>query len=386
MKYDFTTQTDRKAAGALKWRSVKEPGIVPLSVADMEFQPPEKLRKALAQCAEDMIFGYTGATDSYYAAVINWMKRRHGWDISKEEICLSAGVVPAIFTAVRAFTEPGEGVLVLTPVYNPFFMAIEKNGRRTVASELIAENGAYRIDFDDLASKAALPDVKLMIFCSPHNPIGRVWTPVELARVAEICLENGVKIICDEIHHDLIMPGYEHTVMAGLSGEIADITVTCTAPSKTFNLAGLCASNIIIKNGDMRKRYTEEAMKNFFPSVNCFGLAGCRAAYDECGDWLDECIEVIDGNRRLAEDFFARRLPEIKTYPLEGTYLLWADCRALGMDAASLETFMKEKAKLYLDEGYVFGEGGEGFERFNIACPRSVLEQSLERLYKAVKG
>ena len=390
MKYDFTTVVNRKDTGALKWEAMYQikpdvdSDVVPFSVADMEFKNPPEVMEGLRQYIDDdLVLGYTGPTDAYHLAVQGWMKRRHNWDIKPEWIVNSPGVVSAFFAAVAAFSEPGDGIILMTPVYYPFYNAISRNKRTLVSTSLVDEGGKYHIDFADLEAKAKDPRSKVLLFCSPHNPVGRVWTPEELAKISQICLENNVLVVSDEIHFDLVMPGYRHTVYATISEEAANNCIVCTAPSKTFNLAGLHTSNIIIPNEELRKRFSQEQERNGFFSLNIFGYKGCEIAYEKCEEWLDELLVVIDTNRRLVEDFMAEKLPQIKVYNMEGTYLQWWDCRALNMEDKDLETFMQQKAQLFLDEGYIFGKEGSGFERINLACPTHLLQAGLDRLEKA---
>jgi aminotransferase/cystathionine beta-lyase len=390
--YDFTTRIDRSGAGSDKWDSMKKANpavgrdIVPLSVADMEFKTAPEITAGLQDYLTDLILGYTGPTERYYDAVRFWMKNRHSWDIEDRWIVNSNGVVAALYNCVKAFAAPGEGVIIMPPVYYPFYMAIERNKRKVVANRLLVKNGRYEIDFDDLETKTADPHNKLLLFCSPHNPVGRVWEKEELKRLGDICLRHGVTIVSDEIHFDLIMDGYRHTVLAGLGEDYAHNTITCTAPSKTFNLAGMRASNIIIPNEKLRQKYLGEiSLSMSGPALNILGYRACEIAYTRCGPWLDELIPVIDGNRKTVEDFMARRIPGIRVFRMEGTYLQWWDCRGLGMDYRELEKFMVHQARLFLDEGYVFGEEGQGYERINLACPAAVLEEALERLEGALE-
>ncbi len=291
----------------------------------------------------------------------------------------------AFFTAVAAFTKPGEGVIIMTPVYPPFFRAMEKQGRRIVENPLLEKDGRYEIDFDDLAEKCRDASNAMLLLSSPHNPVGRVWTREELARIGKVCVENDVLICSDEIHMDLILPGYTHTVLQTISEDIADICITCTAPSKTFNIAGLQASNIIIKNPEIREKFIAARYDAGLSSLNTFAYAACRIAYQRCEAWLDALMRHIAANEKLVCDFLAERVPKIQTFKIEGTYLQWWDCRALGLDKDALENFMVREALLFLDEGYIFGAQGAGFERVNLACPASVLEKALLRLENALE-
>ncbi|MCC8165218.1 MAG: pyridoxal phosphate-dependent aminotransferase [Planctomycetes bacterium] len=389
--YDFTTSIDRTLLGSSKWQGMRDlnpnvpDGVVPFSVADMEPREPPEIIEGLKDYLDNVVLGYAVATPEYDAAVCGWMKRRHDWDIEAEWIVECAGVVPALFTAVKALTKPGDGVILLTPVYYPFFMAVEKNGRSIVTSDMVVRDGRYCIDFADLEKKAADPKNTLLIFCNPHNPVGRVWDRDEIERLGAICMENGVQVVSDEIHFDLIMPGKKHIVYSTISPEFADSAIVCTAPSKTFNLAGMQTSNIIIKNPELRHRFRHELAKTGFFSCNVLGYKACEIAYTRCEPWLDELIVILDSNRRVVEDFMKTHIPKIFVHPLEGTYLQWWDCRALGLDHKALESFIINEALLFLDEGYIFGTAGEGFERINLACPTATLVQALERLRDALK-
>lgn len=388
MKYDFETLVNRRNTGSHKWEGMYEQipdagdEIVPLSVADMELKNPPAIIEGLKKYLDNIILGYTGETENYYKSVTSWMERRHGFSPKKEWFVMTAGVVPAIKEMVGAFTKDGDSVLMLTPVYYPFYSSVEANGRTVLGSELILEGTEYRIDFEDFAEKAARPETTLCILSSPHNPIGRIWTKEELLKLCEICLENNVFIISDEIHFDLIMPGFEHVSMGTFEEKYLNNCAICTAPSKTFNLAGLQTSNIFIPNEEYRNKMT--AARGYF-SLNIFGYKACELAYDECEEWLDELLLFLDENRKFVEEFVAEKMPEVKVHRLQGTYLMWLDFRAWGMDEKELEDFMVHKAEAIFDEGYVFGEGGIGFERINIACPKRVLEATLERIYKAKK-
>lgn len=388
MKYDFETLVNRTDTGSEKWNMMKADmpdvpeNIVPFSVADMEFKPAPEIVEGLKKYLDEAVLGYTGATESYYDAVIRFMERRHGFSPKKEWIVESPGIVPALVQMVAAFTKPQDSVLIMRPVYYPFTRAVEQNGRNLVVSELVINGNRYEIDFEDLEKKAARPDVKLLIFCSPHNPVGRVWTKDELLKVCDICLRNNVFIISDEIHFDLIMPGFTHTSMGTMEEKYLQNCAICTAPTKTFNIAGLQVSNLIIPNEEYREKIN--AAKGY-EALNIMSYKACELAYNECEAWLDELIVYIDNNRKLVEEFITERLPMIKVFPLEGTYLMWMDFSALGMEAEELERFMKEKALWFTDEGYIFGDSGRGYERIVIACPRWVLKEALERLADAVE-
>ncbi|MDR2053721.1 MAG: pyridoxal phosphate-dependent aminotransferase [Treponema sp.] len=392
MKYDFTTRLNRKGSGSSKWEAMYRkkadvsPEIIPLSVADMEFPVPPEIALGLKDFLDHSVLGYAVSTPAYSQTVVNWMKKRRGWEVREEWITQAPGVISALYNGVEAYTESGDGVIIMPPVYYPFSMAVLENGRKLVRVPLVQEGMAYTINYTALEEKARDPGNKLLILCSPHNPVGRVWTREELLAAAEICLRNDVLVISDEIHSDLLLPGFTHTVYAALSEEIAQNCIVCTAPSKTFNLAGLQISNILIPNRELREKFKAQVWKSPFHNPGILGLRACEIAYTQCGGWLDELLEVIASNYRLLKDFMAQNLPMITVFPLEGTYLVWMDFRALGLDYKALEEFMIHDAELFLDEGAVFGAEGRGFERINIACPAAVLEEALERLLKALKG
>lgn len=390
MKYDFESVISRKNTGSEKWNGMYKKhknipdDIVPLSVADMEFKNPPEIGEALSEYFKNSVMGYTEPQDSYYNAVISWFKRRHNWNIEKEWILDYPGVVPALYHIVNCFTEKDEGVIIFTPVYYPFYSAIKSGGRNIVECSLVENNGEYKINFEDFENKAKDSKNTLCIMCNPHNPVGRVWTKEELEKIGDICIKNNIKIVSDEIHNDIIMPGYNHTVFASISEEFQKNSIICTAPSKTFNTAGLMTSNIIISDYETRKKLYKYRMNNGVFGCNMAGYKACEVAYNKCEEWLSEFINVIDRNRIFVENFIKENIPEIKVSRLEGTYLMWLDCRQLGMGYIELEKFMIEKALLFNDEGYIFGEGGKGFERINIACPLSVISQAMERLKKAL--
>lgn len=392
MSYDFTTRINRQPQNSSKWQGMRKhnpevpEGIVPLSVADMELKNPPEITEGLKQFLDNRILGYTDAGEDYYTETVNWMQRRHHWTIDKDWLVLLPGVVTAINVAVRAFVQPREKVAILTPVYYPFKKTIEACGCRTVTSSLINQDGVYSINFEDLETKLADPNVKMLIFCSPHNPIGRVWTKEELMKVGELCLKHDILIVSDEIHFDLILPGHEHTVFASLSKELSDRMIVCTSVSKTFNLAGMQCSNIVISNPDLRAAYKATMSCYINGHLNIMAYEAATLAYRYCEGWLDELLALLETNRKTAVDFFAEHFPKAIVSPLEGTYLLWVDLRAYFTDQNEQEEFMTKKALLFLDEGYLFGEEGSGFERINLACPTSLLKESLMRLAAAYQN
>jgi len=391
MKYDFETLVARRNMGASKWRLMEKfnkklsEDIVPLSVADMEFKTAPEIVQGLKDYIDSSILGYTRGTDTYYTAVCSWMERKHNYLIDKEWIVAFSGVVPALYAIVKALTNPGDGVIIMTPVYYPFYSAVESEKREILRNELKLCGDHYEIDFQDLEEKARLKTSKLLFLCNPHNPVGRVWTREELERLGRICIDNNVLVVSDEIHFDLIMQGYEHTVFATISEKFQDNSIICTAPSKTFNLAGLQASNIIISNKKVRDLVEERRRNDGYDELNILGFNACETAYTKCDGWLDELIITIETNRKFLVEFITNNIPKIKIINLEGTYLQWLDFREFGMSSRELERFMQEEAHLFLDEGYIFGKEGKGFERINIACPTKVLEAALNRLNDAIK-
>lgn len=388
MKYDFETLVNRANTGSHKWDEMREiipdisDDIVPFSIADMEFKPAPEIVEGLKKYLDEAILGYTGATPAYYDAVIRYMERRHGYSPKKEWFVESPGIVPALSQMVTAFTEPGDSVLILRPVYPPFSNSVVNNGRKLVVSELLKKDDTYEIDFEDLEKKAALPEVTLMIFCSPHNPVGRVWTREELEKVCDICYRNHVFMICDEIHCDIVMPGYKHVAMGTMDEKYINNCAICTAPTKTFNIAGLQVSNLFIANQEYRDRMGKATG---YRALNIMSYKACEIAYNCCEGWLEELLSYIYENYQTVKQFIEERLPMIKVTKMEGTYLMWLDCSALGLTPDEQEKFMKHKAQLFLDEGTMFGESGSGYERISLACPRRVLVQAMERLEKAVK-
>ena len=375
--------------GSFKWNGMKRlypdvpSGIVPFSVADMELKNPPEVIEGLKKYLDEAILGYTGPTDAYYDAVISWMKRRHNWDIKKEWFVTTTGVVTGFQAAIKSVIEPGDGVIILSPVYYPFSSAIKRFDGEVVSVELINKNGEYFIDFDALKTACENPKNKMLLFCSPHNPIGRVWTKEELEQIGELCLKNDVIIVSDEIHHDLIMPGTTHTVFATLSKELEDHMIICTSPSKTFNLAGMQTSNILIPNETLREKYVAAINEISKTSLNALGYKACELAYNEAENWLEELLKLIQHNCDVVCKCMRTYFPEVVISLLQGTYLLWLDFRAFNLSKEALEEKMIKEALWFTDEGYLFGDGGIGFERINLACPTWVLEEALLRLRKA---
>ena len=385
--FDFDEIIDRRHTNSLKYDFAAERGypedVLPFWVADMDFRAPQAVREAIRQRAEHGIFGYSSPKEEYYAALEKWFDTRHGWRPGKDSLVITPGVVFALSMAVRTFTQAGDAVLVTEPVYYPFFSTIEGNGRRLVTSSLLFEDGAYRMDFADMEKKITENKVRLLLLCSPHNPVGRVWRRKELERLASICLAHDVLVVADEIHADFVRPGNKHTPFASLSPEVAARTITCTAPSKTFNLAGLQLSNIFITEKSLRQRFQKEVYSTGYGEPNLFGLLAAQAAYSEGGPWLDALLAYLEENIAHTKRFLAERLPRVQLIEPEGTYLLWLDFRACGLEAKALDRKIIDEARLWLDDGAIFGKSGASFQRLNIACPRATLEKGLEALARA---
>lgn len=387
MQYDFTTILDRRDCGASKWEDMKaakpdvSDGIVPLSTADMEFKSPPEITEGLRSHLENAILGYTIATDSFYDALTGWTARRYGWQTQREWLVMTRGVVNAIHIAVAAFTSPGDGVIVMTPSYYPFFAAIERNHCRLVCNSLVENGGHYQVDFADLEAKASDPSNKILLLSNPHNPVGRVWSREELMEIGRICLKHDVLVISDEIHCDLIMPGYHHEVFSNLSPEFAQHCITCMAPSKTFNTAGMQTSTIFIPNKEIRDTFcTTMLTHGQYNRVNALGFKLCEVAYTQCDEWLDQLLSVLDTNRRMLKEYLAQHLPQVRVFEIQGTYLQWMDFRAFGLSAEELDRILIQEGEVFLDPGYDFGQEGTGFERMNLACPTKVMMDALERI------
>lgn len=389
MQYNFNELIDRRHTNSVKHDFAKERGmpddVLPLWVADMDFRVPYEVEEALVNTARHGVFGYSEVKDEYFNAVHNWHANRFGLRLQPDWLVKTPGVVFAISTAIRAFTEPGDRVLTQPPVYPPFRDTIRANDRRVVTNPLVLEDGAYRIDFEDFERKIQENDVKLFLLCSPHNPTGRVWRVEELQRMGEICMRYHCKILSDEIHCDFAHKPHQHHTLLTAVPECTDSTVLCTAPSKTFNLAGLQTSNLFIPNPDMKKAFRAELRRVGYGELNAMGLAACQAAYKHGGDWLDQLMDYLAGNFAYLREFLANHIPQIQLIQPEATYLAWLDCRGLGLSVEELNHLMTHKAKLWLNDGSIFGVEGMGFQRMNLACPKSVLEQALHQLHQAVR-
>ena len=384
----FDEVVERRNSGSVKWDLVERlfgaPDVLPMWVADMDFRAAKPIVDAVVARARHGIYGYTTRPDGVYEAIADWARSRHGWTIEREWISFSPGVVPGLAFLLLALSDPGDKVILQPPVYYPFAATIRGNGREIVDNPLILENGRYRMDLDDLRRKARA-GARLMILCSPHNPVGRVWAREELLALGEICLENGVVVLSDEIHSDLLFPGQVHTPFAAIREDFARNSVVCTAPSKTFNLAGLQTAVVTIPNKELREKFDAVLDHLHLSLPNPFGLAAMEAAYRHGAAWLDELLAYLSGNLQYLTAFLEREAPSIKVVRPEGTYLVWLDCRELGLPPEDLARLMRQDAKVGLDDGHIFGPGGEGFERINIACPRSQLHEALQRIAGAVR-
>lgn len=385
MKYDFDKTIDRRATNSYKWDSAPE-GVLPMWVADMDFRTAPAIIDALQKRVAHGIFGYTRVPDAYYDAVTSWFSRRHGWNIDREWIIYTSGVVPAVSAVIKALTVPGDKVIVQTPVYNCFFSSIRNNGCEIVSNPLRRTADTYEMDFDALERCAADPRAKVMLLCNPHNPAGRVWTPDELTRLGNICLRNGVTVVADEIHCELVYQGFKYTPFASLSDAFLHRSVTCVSPSKAFNIAGLQIANIVAFDNDLRSRIDKAININEVCDVNPFGVAATIAAYNEGEEWLNQLVDYLHGNYEAMAEFCRRELPEFPITRLEGTYLVWMDCSSLGMPSDALEHALLDDARLWLNAGTMYGAEGEGYMRWNIACPRSVMLDGLNRFLNFVRS
>lgn len=387
--FDFTSRIDRSATGSTKWdarpSTTSSAGYTPLSIADMEVHVAPCIEHAICKAAHHGIYGYTDSDDIYRDAVVGWMRTRHQWDVQPSWIATTPGVIVALKLAIRAFTLPGDKVIVQPPVYYPFLGSVLQSGCTPTENPLVLEaDGHYHMDLTDLEQKASDPHAKLLLLCSPHNPVGRVWGREELEDVAAICLEHGVVVVSDEIHGDIILGGGSPFISMGtLAEKYAANCIICTAPSKTFNLAGLANSNIIIPGDALRNTFVEEAKRTVPYGIPYFSRAATIAAYTQGAPWLVALLDLIRTNYELLTRTLGEHFPQVVRIPLEGTYLAWSDWRALGMDSRELEHFMVEEAGLVLDQGTIFGTGGSGFTRWNLAAPTTVVEESLERLIRA---
>lgn len=379
MRYDFDEIIPRRNTNSYKWDSAESKDVLPMWVADMDFRTASSVIDRLQRRISHGIFGYTRVPEEYYKAVIDWFERRHAWKINRQWMIYTSGVVPAVSAVIKALTVPGDKVLVQTPVYNCFFSSIRNNGCEIVSNPLVYADNTYRMDYDGFERKAADPRTKVFLLCNPHNPAGRVWTKDELTRVGDICLRHNVTVVSDEIHCELVYPGYTYIPFASISEEFLHHSVTCISPSKSFNIAGLQIANIVSADEEVRCKIDKAININEVCDVNPFGVEATIAAYTEGEDWLIQLLDYLKGNYDCMKDYCSEYLPEFPLTVLEGTYLVWMDCSCLRTSSEELEHLMVRKAKLWLNAGTLYGKEGEGFMRWNIACPRSVMLNGLER-------
>ena len=386
-KYNFDEFVNRRGTNSVKWDEEKEDGIIPLWVADMDFLAAPAIRRAVEERAKHGVFGYAIVGDSYYAAITNWFKRRHNWAIERDWIIYTTGVIPAISATIHALAMPGEKVLIQTPVYNCFYSCIRNQGLRVLESPLKREGDTYVVDWDDFEAKCADKKTTLFLLCNPHNPAGRVWTKDELARMNEICMRHDVKVISDEIHCELIMPGYVFTPFATVNADCQRNSVVFNSPTKNFNIAGLQIANIICADKEWYRRIDRAI--NIFEvcDVNPFGPLALEAAYNESEDWIDELMPYIADNYALLKDTFAKEVPSYEVLKLEGTYLAWVDIRKSGLTANALTEKLLREGKVQVNSGVIYSKNdGEGYIRINLACPRTTLQEGLKRIISVLKG
>lgn len=387
MKWDFDEEVSREGTGCVKYDLRKETfgteDVIPMWVADMDFKTPDFIISALRKRLGHELMGYSFRSTDYFRSISSWLLKRHNWEIEEEWICFCPGIVPALNLCTLAFTRPGDTIIIQPPVYTPFFSAVENHGRNLVFNQLTEANGKYVMDLDSLTDSIT-PNTRMIIISNPHNPVGRSWSPDELTKLAEICLKNNILILSDEIHCDLVLPGFSHTHAASLSHKISDITVTCIAPSKTFNLAGLSTSSVIISNPVLRKYFNSKIEHLHIGNGNIFGNVASIAAYSYGYEWLDNLLVYLDQNALYVTDFCRTNIPEIVPVKPEATYMIWLDCRKLGMPGEELQDFYVYKAKVGLNEGSTFGPGGEGFMRMNLGTTRQQVRKAMEQIEKAV--
>ena len=394
MKYDFDQICSRKDTSCSKWDKLQtifgSDDVIPMWVADMDFPAARPIVEAVQKRAAHEFYGYTEPGNSLIESVVERMKKKFDWRINPEWVVFTPGVMPAINIAIRSLTRPGDEIILQEPVYYPFFNAVRQNGCQILTNELKLSNGYYEIDFNDLESKfhprIGMRDMpsraKAIVLCNPHNPVGRLWNKEELTRLGKIVIGNGATVISDEVHCEIIFKGNKHTPFAAISEEFEQNCIVCMAPSKTFNLAGLEASSIIIPNKKLREKFNEARVGVSIP--NLFGFVAMEAAYRYGDEWLEQVLDYLHGNLEFTIEYFKKKIPKIKVIRPQATYLLWLDCRALGIDDTALRSFIREKARVGLDDGFLFGIGGSGFQRMNIACPRGILQEALSRIETAV--
>lgn len=379
--FDFDTVINRRGTNSYKWDIVKEEDVIPLWVADMDFKAAPAILEALKKRVEHGVFGYTLVPDSYYEAIINWFARRHNWQIDRSWIIYTTGVVPAVSCAIKALTLPGEKVLIQAPDYNCFFSSIKNNGCEVAENELVRRGDSYEVDFEDFERQCADEKTTVFLLCNPHNPAGRVWTKEELERMNDICLTHGVRVISDEIHCELVMPGHRFTPFAAISDACRDNSVVLNSPTKAFNIAGLQIANIICADPAMRRRIDRAVNINEVCDVNPFGVVALQAAYNESEEWLDSLNHYIWGNYLALKEFIAKELPRLEVARLEGTYLAWVDIKATGLTSDEAYGKLMKEGRVYVNSGTMYGRrAGEGYLRINLACPRATLLEGLKRM------
>lgn len=387
---DFDKVIDRRNTRCLKYDFAKRRGmpedVLPLWVADMDFATSSYIEDALIERAKHGIFGYSEVQTPYFEILANWLKKHHNWDVQEKWLIKTPGVVFALAMAVKAYTEIGEGILIQAPVYYPFYEVIRDNGRKIVENELyLGDDNRYHIDFEDFEDKIISEKVRLFILCSPHNPVGRVWTAEELVKLGDICVKHGVIVVSDEIHADFVFKGRHH-VFASLKKEFENISITCTSPSKTFNLASMMMSNIFIPNHELKRKFRKELDAAGTSQLGIMGLVACEAAYSKGEEWYRSMIEYVRKNIEFTKEYIAENIPDVSMIDIEGTYLVWLDFHKTGLSAEELDRRIIHNAKLWLDSGKIFGKCGEGFQRINVACPRSILKEALDRIKNILKG
>lgn len=380
MKYNFDEIIPRRGSNSYKWDTAKDENVLPMWVADMDFRTATPIIDTLTERVQHGIFGYTKVPQEYFDATIKWFRRKHDFSINKDWILFTSGVVPALSAIIKALTLPGDQVIVQTPVYNCFFSSIRNDQCQIINNDLIYENNTYTIDFVDLENKAKDPKAKLLLLCNPHNPVGRCWTKEELIQIGEICLRNNVMVISDEIHCDLVYLNHKHIPFASISDEFLQNSVTCIAPTKTFNLAGIQVANIVAADLEIRKKIDKALNINEVCEINCFAIEALIAAYNEGEEWLDQLKTYLYDNYLYLKTFFEKNLPHLKVIELEATYLVWVDCSSLKASSKEISKTLIDEGHLWINEGTMYGEAGEGFIRINIACPRSLLIKGLERI------
>jgi cystathionine beta-lyase len=388
MRWNFDEPAPREDTSCIKYDLRKETfgtaDIIPMWVADMDFNTPDFIINSLYNRLKHEILGYSFRPPEYFSSIISWSQKRHNRKIEKDWICFSPGIVPALNFCTLAFTKPGDGIIVQPPVYFPFFSAVENHGRKLIYNRLRESGGTWEMDFNNLRESID-QKTKMIFLSSPHNPIGRVWYPEELSELADICLENNILIISDEIHCDLVLPGFKFTPLAKLAKNIEDITITCLAPSKTFNLAGLSTSSVIISNPELRKSFNSIVEKLHVGNGNIFGTLASVSAYTDGEEWLDELLKYLNVNVDYVMDFSRDKIPEIFPLRTEATYMIWLDCRSLQMTGKELQSFFVKEAGVGMNEGSTFGPGGEGYMRMNLACPKKTVMRAMDQIEKAIK-